>query len=58
MINPLKPCTIALNTLKMRQFKEILKLQLDFSINQLKTLHKIKKLHKDLDKSNNNNKIT
>ena len=42
----------------MRQFKEVLKLQLDFNINQLKTLHKIKKLHKHLDKSDNNNKIT
>ena len=42
----------------MKQFKQILKLQLDFTINELKTLHKIKKLHKDLDKSDNNNKIT
>ena len=42
----------------MRQFKKVLKLQLDFSISQLKTLHKIKKLHKGLDKSDNNNKIT
>ena len=42
----------------MRQFKEVLKLQLDFSINQLKTLHKIKKLNQDLDKSDNNDKIT
>jgi len=42
----------------MRQFKEVLKLQLDFTINELKTLHKIKKLHKDLDKSDNNHKIT
>ena len=42
----------------MRQFKEVLKLQLDFSIHQLKSLHKIKKIRKDLDKSDNNNKIT
>ena len=42
----------------MRQFKEILKLQLDFTINELKALQKIKKLNQDLDKSDNNNKIT
>ncbi len=42
----------------MKEFKEILKLQLDYTINELKTLHKIKKLNQDLDKSDNNNKIT
>ena len=41
-----------------RFYRELTKIKLDFMINELKTLHKIKKLHKDLDKSDNNNKIT
>ena len=35
-----------------RLFKEIIKLELDFLIKELKTLHKIKKINEDLEKSN------
>ena len=42
----------------MKQFKEILKLELDFIVKELKTLHKMKKINQYLDKSENNNKIT
>jgi hypothetical protein len=42
----------------MKQFKQILKLELDFLVKEIKTLHKIKKINHHLDKSENNNKIT
>ena len=42
----------------MKQFKQVLKLELDFLVNELKTLHKMKKINEDLDKSENNNRIT
>jgi len=35
-----------------RLYKQIIKLELDFLITELKTLHKIKKISEDLDKSN------
>ena len=33
-----------------RLYKHILKLQVDFLVSELKTLHKLKKLDEDLDK--------
>jgi hypothetical protein len=42
----------------MKQYRKIIKLELDFMINELKTLHKMKKINDDLDKSENNNRIT
>ena len=42
----------------MKQFKQVLKLELDFLVKELKTLHKIKKINDDLDKSENSNRIT
>jgi hypothetical protein len=42
----------------MKQFKQVLKLELDFLVKELKTLHKIKKINDDLHKSENNNRIT
>ena len=42
----------------MKQFKQVLKLELDFLVKELKTLHKMKKINEYLDKSKNNNKIT
>ena len=33
----------------MKEFKKIIKLELDFIVQELKTLHKIKKLNDDLD---------
>ena len=41
----------------MKQFKQVLKLELDFLVKELKTLHKIKKINDDLEKSNQNNKF-
>ena len=32
----------------MKEFKKIIKLELDFIVQELKTLHKIKKLNDDL----------
>ena len=42
----------------MKLFKQVLKLELDFLVKELKTLHKMKKINEYLDKSKNNNKIT
>ena len=42
----------------MKQFKQVLKLELDFLVKELKTLQKMKKINDDLDKSKNNNRIT
>ena len=36
----------------IRLYKHILKLQVDFLVTELKTLHKLKKLQQDLDKKN------
>ena len=33
----------------MKEFRKIIKLELDFIVQELKTLHKIKKLNDDLD---------
>jgi len=35
-----------------RLYKQILKLEVDFLVSELKTLHKLKKLLEDLDKKN------
>ena len=35
-----------------RLYKQIIKLELDFMIFELKTLHKLKKINEDLEKSN------
>jgi len=35
-----------------RLYKQIIKLELDFLIAELKTLHKIKKINEDLEKTN------
>jgi len=35
-----------------RLYKQIIKLELDFLITELKTLHKIKKINEDLEKTN------
>jgi len=35
-----------------RLYKQILKLQVDFLVSELKYLHKLKKLNQDLDKKN------
>tara|TARA_Y100000361_G_C10952126_1_gene234347 strand:+ start:425 stop:547 length:123 start_codon:yes stop_codon:yes gene_type:complete len=35
-----------------RLYKQILKLEVDFLVSELKTLHKLKKLQEDLDKKN------
>ena len=35
-----------------RLYKRIIKLELDFMISELKTLHKLKKINEDLEKSN------
>lgn len=41
----------------MKQFKQVLKLELDFLVKELKTLHKIKKINDDLEKSNEKDNI-
>ena len=41
-----------------RLYKQILKLQVDFLVTELKTLHKIKKLEEDLDKKHKKCQIT
>ena len=40
-----------------RLYKHILKLQVDFLVSELKTLHKLKKLDEDLDKKDNFSKV-
>ena len=34
----------------MKEFRKIIKIELDFLIQELKTLNKIKRIHDDLDK--------
>ena len=41
----------------MKQFKQVLKLELDFLVKELKTLHKMKKINDDLEKSNKKDNI-
>lgn len=41
----------------MKQYKRLVKLQLDYSINELKTLHKLKKIQRDLELINKINNI-